>query len=133
MVDTFTKEQRSQIMAKIKSKDTKPEIFFRKLLYSKGIRYRTHYPIDGKPDVVIVSQKIAIFVDGCFWHKCPKCCRLPNSNKDYWIEKIEKNVKRDKKINETLKSKGWKVIRIWEHEIKENLEGALKKVIDSFN
>ena len=131
VVDTFTKEQRSQIMAKIKGKDTKPEIIFRKLLYSKGIRYRIHYPVEGKPDIVIVSKKIAIFIDGCFWHKCPKCCRLPRSNKDYWLPKIQRNIERDKKTNKALKSKGWKVIRIWEHEIKENPQGAVKKVINS--
>jgi DNA mismatch endonuclease (patch repair protein) len=115
-------------MAKIKSKNTKPEVLFRRLLYSRGVRYRINYHLDGKPDIVIVSKKIAIFVDGCFWHKCPKCFRSPNSNKPYWSEKIKRNIARDKRINKILKSKGWKVIRIWEHEIKNNPDSTVKKV-----
>ena len=130
MVDTFTKSQRSQIMAKIKSKNTKPETYLRKLLSSRGIRYRIHYSLDGKPDIVFPSKKIAVFVDGCFWHKCPKCFRLPNSNKEYWSKKIQKNTERDKKINQILESKGWKVLRVWEHEIKKNPEDAINRIIE---
>ena len=70
----------------------------------------------GKPDFVYPKFKIAIFVDGCFWHGCSKHCRLPSTNKKYWISKIEGNKKRDKKITNALRKKGWRVIRIWEHE-----------------
>lgn len=116
-------------MAQVKSKNTNPELVFRKILYKNGIRYRLHYKIDGKPDIVIVSKKIAIFIDGCFWHKCPKCYRQPNSNLDYWLPKIQRNVMRDKAVNNNLKSKGWRVIRIWEHQIKKAPNKALDKVL----
>jgi len=131
MTDTFTKEVRSKIMAKVKSENTVPEIMLRKQLYSKGVRYRINYrSLEGNPDVVIPSKKIAIFIDGCFWHKCPKCFGLPDSNKEYWRKKIEKNVERDKKANKALKLKGWRVIRIWEHEIRKDLERSVKRIVD---
>jgi DNA mismatch endonuclease (patch repair protein) len=74
--------------------------------------------LTGKPDVVFSSAKIAVFIDGCFWHGCPNHCRMPSSNVNYWNAKIGKNKIRDKKITKALRMKGWQVIRIWEHEIK---------------
>jgi len=74
--------------------------------------------IYGKPDFVNKKQKIVVFVDGCFWHKCPKCYKEPKSRKEFWITKINNNVKRDKEVNKRLKRDNWKVIRVWEHEIK---------------
>jgi DNA mismatch endonuclease (patch repair protein) len=131
MADTFTKEERSRIMAKVRSKDTQPEVAFRRMLYRAGVRYRLHYPVDGKPDIAVPSRKIAVFIDGCFWHGCPKCFRAPASNKRYWNLKIERNVRRDKAVNRSLKSHGWRVIRAWEHEIKDNPEAVLKRVTAS--
>lgn len=128
MTDTFTKQERSRIMSKIKGKDTKPEVLFRKILFSEGLRYRKNYPIEGKPDIVFVSKKIAIFIDGCFWHGCKKHCRMPHSNKEYWLKKIKGNIQRDKKNSKILKIKGWRVLRIWEHEIQKKPENALNKV-----
>ncbi len=120
-------------MSLIKSTNTKPETAFRKLLssvvYSRGYRYRLHYKrLPGKPDVVFVSRKIAIFVDGSFWHGYKLKKRAHKLSKEYWLPKIERNVMRDKKINRQLRSKGWKVLRIWEHELKKNPEKALDKV-----
>jgi DNA mismatch endonuclease (patch repair protein) len=131
MADTFTKEERSRIMAKVRSKDTKPEVAFRRMLYRAGVRYRLHYPVDGKPDIAVPSRKIVVFIDGCFWHGCPKCFRAPASNKTYWNLKIERNVRRDRAVNRSLKSHGWRVIRAWEHEIKDNPEAVLKRVTAS--
>jgi DNA mismatch endonuclease (patch repair protein) len=90
----------------------------RKALFGKGYRYRKHYG-EHKIDIAFPSRKIAIFVDGCFWHMCPKHGKLPKSNKRYWIPKLRGNVERDKKINAHLKKMGWTVIRVWEHEIKQ--------------
>ncbi|MGR3176506.1 MAG: DNA mismatch endonuclease Vsr [Candidatus Anammoxibacter sp.] len=87
---------------------------FQKLCVKSGRRNST---LPGKPDFVYTNHKIAIFVDGCFWHGCSKHCRLPSSNCAYWVKKIEKNKKRDKQVIKSLKEKGWQSIRIWEHEI----------------
>ena len=133
MVDNLTKEQRKKCMSNIRSKNTKAEIVLRKRLWDKGYRYRIHYKLPGKPDVVFVKQKSVIFVDGCFWHKCPKCYKEPKSNKKYWIPKIEKNVARAKEINIELRRRGWQVLRIWEHNIKKNFDVALKRIISKID
>lgn len=120
-MDTFSKTERSRIMASVKSRNTKStELKFISILKEKGIvGWRRNYPLTGKPDFIFPRLKIAVFIDGCFWHGCPRHCRMPSSNVNYWNNKIEKNKNRDKKITKALKMKGWQVIRIWEHEIKE--------------
>ncbi|PIV19923.1 MAG: very short patch repair endonuclease [Deltaproteobacteria bacterium CG_4_8_14_3_um_filter_45_9] len=120
IVDTFSKTERSKIMASVKSKNNKStELRFLSILKEKDITgWRRNYPATGRPDFVFPRLKIAVFIDGRFWHSCPKHCRLPASNKDYWNTKIERNRIRDKKTSKALKDKGWTVIRIWEHEIK---------------
>lgn len=128
MADTVSKEKRSQIMSKVKSKNTKLEMSFRKKLWSKKHHYRLHYEIIGKPDLVFVSRRIAVFIDSCFWHKCPLHHRQPKSNKDYWIPKLKRNEKRAKEVNKILIKEGWKVVRIWEHEIKDNQERCINKI-----
>jgi DNA mismatch endonuclease (patch repair protein) len=119
-VDTFSKAERSRIMASVKSKNAKStELRFISILKDKGITgWRRNYPLTGKPDFAFPRIKIAVFIDGCFWHGCSNHCRMPSSNINYWNNKIEKNKIRDKKINKALKMKKWQVIRIWEHEIK---------------
>lgn len=119
-MDTFSKAERSRIMASVKSRDTKStELKFLSFLKEAHITgWRRNYPLTGKPDFVFPHFKIAVFIDGCFWHGCPRHCRMPASNINYWNKKIERNKIRDKKITKTLKMKGWAVIRIWEHEIK---------------
>lgn len=134
MVDVHTKKQRSYNMSRIKCRDTKPEVLLRKLLYADGARgYRVNYRLKGKPDVVFPKQKIAVFVDGCFWHKCPSCFIKPKSNNGYWDGKIENNIKRDKKISRLLKNNGIVVFRFWEHEIKENIEGCYETLVEMLN
>lgn len=130
MTDTVSKKKRSEIMSRVRSKETKMEIAFRKALWRQGFRYRknpTNY--FGKPDIVLKKYKTVIFLDSCFWHGCKKHCRLPATNKKYWIAKIERNKQRDKEVNKYYKKIGWKVIRIWEHELnKHKLNNLINKI-----
>ncbi len=130
MTDVLTPEQRKLNMSRIRAKDTSPEKKLRQMLREKGIRgYRIHYNLPGKPDMVFVRKKIAIFIDGCFWHKCPVCFREPETRKEFWMKKIQSNVMRDEKINTQLKEQGWHVIRIWEHEIRKEPEKVTASII----
>ena len=115
-MDIFTKKQRSRLMSKIRSSGTRPELSLKKILRGKGFAY--HPKIKGNPDFANRKKKIAIFVHGCFWHKCPKHYQEPASNKDYWVPKIERNLSKDKENKMILKNHGYKTITIWEHEIK---------------
>lgn len=120
-------------MKKIKSKGTKPEIIMAKSLWQCHIRYRKNYnKLPGKPDIVITKSKIAIFIDGEFWHGYnweDKKQRI-KSNRDYWIDKIEKNIERDKKYNEQLINLGWKVIRFWEKSVIKNTQECINQITD---
>ena len=121
MADIKTPEERSRNMAAIKGKDTKPEMIVRKYLFSRGLRYRVNNrKLPGSPDIVLKKYKTVVFVDGCFWHGHKDCkyFRLSKSNVDFWRHKIAMNVSRDYANNVDLKLAGWKVIRIWECEIK---------------
>lgn len=131
MADTVSKKKRSEIMSKVKSKDSKIEVDFRKAIWKKGFRYRknpTKY--FGKPDIVLPKHKTAIFIDSCFWHGCKRHCRLPSARKKYWTTKIERNKERDKKVNRHYRKMGWKIIRVWEHEIK-NTDSIICKISKS--
>ena len=129
MTDKLTPEQRSKNMRAIKGKNTKPEMKLRRALWSRGWRYKIHNKdIMGKPDIVFKKYNLIIFIDGCFWHKCPKCFKMPASNVEFWRNKINKNVERDKKVNKILVEEGWNVLRFWEHEIKKNFNEVVGKV-----
>jgi DNA mismatch endonuclease, patch repair protein len=131
MADVLTQEQRKLNMSSIKGKNTSPELKLRKLIYSKGVRgYRVHPNIPGKPDVIFTKYKLAIFVDGCFWHKCPVHFKEPDTRKEFWLEKINQNVERDQIVNLKLKEAGWIVLRIWEHQIRENPDVVVTEIID---
>ena len=134
MADVFSIKKRSQIMASVSGKDTKPEILVRRKLFSEGFRYRkndSRYP--GKPDIVIPKYNTIIFIHGCFWHGHKGCkhSELPTSNVDYWKTKISKNINRDKKNIVELQRQGWTVIVIWECEIEtiDKRENRLNKLI----
>ena len=121
MVDRVSEEKRSWIMSRVGSRDTKPEIIVRRFLHAKGFRYRLHNKnIIGKPDLSNQKRKIAVFVNGCFWHRhgC-KRTTTPETNKEFWLEKFNKNIKRDRENIKTLKKDNWTVIVVWECEIKE--------------
>ncbi len=116
---------RSENMARVKSKNTKPEIFLRKLLWHRGFRYRVNYKnLPGSPDIYILKYKVAIFVNGCFWHMHENCkySSIPKSNHDFWKNKLERNVERDKKNYAQLKNMGIKVIVVWGCEIKQMMK-----------
>ena len=122
MPDVLTPEQRKFNMSQIRGANTKPELILRKALWGKGIRYRIKNRLPGRPDIVFPRHRLAVFVDGCFWHKCPKHFVEPDTNRKFWREKISGNVKRDKINTKKIKLMKWKVIRIWEHEIKKDLD-----------
>ena len=112
-----------------KSKNTKPELLLRKALYNIGIRYRIHFNLFGKPDIVFPSKKLAIFIDGCYWHGCPKCYNEPKTNTEYWKNKIARNQQRAKTVRRQLNRNGWQVMRVWEHELKNNLDKIIKNIL----
>lgn len=122
-------------MSAIRSKNTKPEILVRKELYKLGLRFRIHSKLPGKPDIVFLRKRVAIFVNGCFWHG--HGCKLdhnPKTNVKFWSTKIEKNKIRDKNVAKELKSLGWEILTIWECDIEMNLQKPVtqaKKFLDS--
>ena len=121
MADNHSKEVRSMNMSHIRSTNSKPEEIVRKYLFSKGLRYRKNVrTLPGKPDIVLRKYKTVIFVNGCFWHK-HDCGRfaMPSSNTDYWTKKINGNVERDKANAKLLELQGWKVLVIWECQLKK--------------
>lgn len=119
MSDIFTKAKRSEVMSRIhgqRNKDT--EVALAKLLRRHGIKgWRRHQGVLGKPDFLIRSARLAIFVDGCFWHACPKHSKVPVNNRAFWRQKLLANKARDRLVTRTLRSSGWRVLRIWEHEL----------------
>jgi len=132
MMDILTPEERSAQMARVRSKNTQPELVVRRLVHSQGYRYRLHKPdLPGKPDLAFVSRKKVIFVNGCFWHghKC-SLGRTPKSRVEFWVSKIEKNRARDAKNIEELRKAGWNSLVLWECQLKDR--EALKKLIVEF-
>ncbi|MAW80049.1 MAG: very short patch repair endonuclease [Parvularcula sp.] len=120
--DVFTKEKRSEVMRPVKGRDTKPEVALRKKLHALGFRYRLNVKdLPGKPDLVFPKHKTVVFVHGCFWHghRCKRGNRQPKQNADYWKEKIARNKARDKKNAKELEKLGWRVITVWECELKD--------------
>lgn len=116
-------------MSRIHGKDTDPEVRLRRELWAAGLRYRIHYKITGRPDIVFPRARVAIFVDGCFWHGCPVHSVRPKANSRFWATKLEGNIARDNKVNAELNTLGWKVIRIWEHDVYSNIEKAVNCVV----
>ncbi len=129
MTDIFSKEKRSEIMSRIRSKNTKLEVRFRKLLWNEGLRYRIHYnKIPGKPDIAFLSKKVAVFVDSHFWHGYDWKKLQKRLKSKYWKKKIRNNIDRDKKVNLELKKMGWKVIRLWENEIEDHPKKCINRI-----
>ena len=133
MADVFSKKKRSEIMSRIRGKNTKLESDFLKKLsavsHAMGYRYRKHYSkLPGKPDIAFPGKKVVVFIDGCFWHGCKQHSRTPLSNVSYWSEKIKRNRLRDAKASRELRREGWTVIRLWEHSVKKKPEGAIRKI-----
>ena len=128
-MDFLTTAERSKRMSLIKGKWTKQEKKMHNFLKGRKIKHCMHPPLPENPDI-LVGEKTAIFLNGCFWHKCPKCYKEPQSRKEYWIQKIEQNVKRDRRKTRLLREAGYKVVNIWEHDMLKNFERCFKRVTD---
>jgi len=120
-MDNVSKKVRSKIMASVRSQgNVTTEIMFGKLLRAAGVRgYRKHWPVQGKPDFAWPGRKVAVFVDGCFWHGCPRCNSMPTTRAQYWRDKIERNRQRDRRVTRALRRHGWKVVRVRECRVKK--------------
>ena len=132
-MDTFGQKKRSWIMAQVKpSGNESTEMNLRAVLRKNGITgWRRNYKLFGKPDFVFLEKRVAVFVDGCFWHGHPQKCRIPKTNRQYWEMKILRNMKRDRLVTSTLRKKGWKVVRVWENSIRKPMTiTRLKKVLE---
>lgn len=137
-MDSLTKHERSERMSRIKATDTKPELVVRRLTHAMGFRYRLHDSrLPGRPDLVFARRKKVIFVHGCFWHrhgsKDCKLARLPKSRLDFWLPKLEANQARDKRVSRELDALGWKVMVVWECELKDRvaLAGRIEEFLES--
>lgn len=133
MADHVTKAKRSAIMSAIRGKDTRPEMVVRRAAHRLGLRYRLHVrSLPGRPDLVLPKHGIAIFVNGCFWHGHVGCKRnsIPKSNSDFWKSKIEENTRRDAENSRCLNSLGWRVVVLWECEVRssEMATAALREI-----
>jgi DNA mismatch endonuclease (patch repair protein) len=121
---------RSEQMARIRGTHTAPELHLRSLLWRSGLRYRLHVKrLPGRPDLVLGPSRVAVFVDGCFWHGCPKHYVRPRSRARFWAKKLRRNVDRDCEQQLQLLSLGWRVVRLWEHEVLANPHIALRAVV----
>jgi DNA mismatch endonuclease (patch repair protein) len=134
MADVLTPEQRRLNMSRIRGSNTKPEMLLRSALHLKGLRFRLHRrDLPGCPDIVFPTARLAIFVDGCFWHGCPEHAVKPKTNAKFWADKLSKNKERDRKVMRTLEQQGWTVVRLWEHEIERDLAGAVVAISRRLN
>lgn len=119
---------KSEQMARVRSKDTTPEVLLRKALWAQGHRYRLRIKLPGTPDLGFSRARLAIFVDGCFWHGCPEHYCAPVQNAEFWAAKVARNVARDRRVDESLAQLGWRVIRVWEHELAQDLPGVVAHI-----
>ncbi len=127
MPDVFTKEKRSEVMSKIRGRGNKDtELALVGIFRRNSITgWRRNRPVFGRPDFVFPEQRVAVFVDGCFWHACPRHANMPKQNRAFWKRKLEANRRRDRLVTRTLREKGWRVFRFWEHELKKGRESRI--------
>lgn len=140
-MDTKSKMERSRNMAAIGSRNTRPEVLLRRALWHRGLRFftpagwatLTGKRLPGSPDVLFPAPKLALFVDGCFWHGCPLHYSAPDDNGDYWRSKLARNTQRDRLVDQQLQEAGWRVVRVWEHELckggHEPVASAIKELL----
>ena len=134
-MDTLTRAQRSAVMSRVRSKDSRPEMFVRRLVFALGYRYRLHVSgIPGRPDLVFSGRRKVIFVHGCFWHRHARCAlaRLPKSRLEFWLPKLEANRRRDQENVRALHRTGWAVLTIWECELGDpRLPSTIERFLDA--
>lgn len=127
-----TSKQTSARMSRQARRDTKPELELRRRLHRLGYRYRVNHPLPGMPrrraDLSFTAKRVVVFIDGCFWHACPEHATAPKNNGAWWADKLKANVERDRETDEILRSLGWTVLRIWEHE---SPESAVRRVVEA--
>jgi DNA mismatch endonuclease (patch repair protein) len=128
MPERLTPEQRSRNMSRIRGRDTAVETAVRSGLHRRGLRFRLCSDLPGRPDIVFPRRRIAIFVDGCFWHGCTDHYQKPSNNADYWMSKVSSNRSRDLTVDRKLERMGWRVMRVWEHEVKEDVEATVSRI-----
>jgi DNA mismatch endonuclease (patch repair protein) len=132
LTDVLTKAQRSYNMSMIRARNTKPEILVRSHLRLAGLKaYRVHSDLQGKPDIIFPASRLAVFIDGCFWHKCPLDYHAPSTRKRFWALKISRNLARDREVNEALTNDGWKVLRVWEHQVRRSPESVVRLISEN--
>jgi DNA mismatch endonuclease (patch repair protein) len=115
-------------MSKIRGRDTKVEVVLRKAVWGNGLRYRLHAKLPGTPDLVFPRSKVALFIDGCFWHGCPTHGVRPRTNRAFWAAKLKKNLERDERTSQQLRVMGWKVVRCWEHDVEQRLDRLIVRI-----
>lgn len=127
MPDIFSRQKRSEVMSRIRGSGNKgTELRLIQVFRNSGITgWRRHHGLHGKPDFVFPKLRLAVFVDGCFWHGCPKHATQPKANRKFWRDKIASNMARDRHVNRRLRKMGWRVLRIWEHELRRKDEARL--------
>jgi DNA mismatch endonuclease (patch repair protein) len=134
MADTFSKKARSAVMGAVRSHGNRStELLVIAIFRAHGIKgWRRHQALRGKPDFVFRRERLTVFVDGCFWHGCPRHLRMPASNVEYWNAKIGRNMARDRRVNSELRREGWAVMRIWEHALSkpERVAARLLRVLE---
>lgn len=131
---TKKRSKRSALMSRIRGRNTAPETILRKALWARGMRYRIHArtPV-GRPDVVFPGRRVAVFIDGCFWHGCPEHYVRPRTRNEFWDAKLADNVARDRRQTLQLEAQGWRVVRVWEHEVFEALDDVVLRVQACFD
>lgn len=123
---------RSEIMGRVKAKNSSAEMNLRSALHARGLRYRLHRRVEGvSVDILFPGPKVAVFVDGCFWHNCPRHGTTPKTNREYWLPKLEENRRRDERQNDTLRQAGWHVIRVWEHDCKPPSDDLIDAIVEA--
>lgn len=130
-MDVISKAERSRIMSRIRSAETGIEREFRRMLWSRGLRYRKNFKMEGTPDIAFPGVKLAVFLDSCFWHFCRYHCRMPKSNKSFWRRKLLRNRSRDRATTKRLRRRGWIVVRLWEHQLRANPASCITRISEA--
>lgn len=129
MSDVFSREKRSQIMASVRVEDTTPEMAVRRALWAVGVRYRTNVgDLPGTPDIAHKGAKVAVLIDGCFWHGCPECYEAPDSNTEFWKEKLNDNRQRRREVLAQLENMQFTVLQFWECEVQNKLNRVVQQI-----